>query len=121
MIGDMPLAIAVRKELIVRNLLDPQSELKLIELIFPRHPKAPSLWQHRRWCLNRLEYFIEKCQIPVQIINNELRLCSHLCDIYPKNYYAWCHRLWLARMMPLVQVRFPFRIFVIGKSFDTFI
>jgi protein prenyltransferase alpha subunit repeat containing protein 1 len=102
--GDMPLALSIRKELITVGLNSVSDEMRFIKLIFPRHPKAASLWQHRRWCIqydcaeNPLE--INDCALQI-----ELNLCSYLSDIYPKNYYAWTHRLWLLQFMDQEKVQ----------------
>ena len=98
--GDMPLALAIRKELIITGLIDVTEEKKFTGLIFPRHPKAASLWQHRRWCL-QTDSGTETATLSEDdcVLQIELNLCSYLSDIYPKNYYAWTHRLWLLQFM----------------------
>ena len=97
--GDMPLALAMRKELIDIAMICIEDELKFIQIVFPRHPKSPSLWQHRRWVLIRTDFFIANKCLSKDQIENELKLCSYLADIYPKNYYAWCHRLWVLQYL----------------------
>jgi hypothetical protein len=92
----MPLALGARKDLISAGLHSLKDEVKFIGLIFPRSPKSACLWQHRRWCLLQLhgDAVIDDCSLQL-----ELNLCSYLSDIYPKNYYAWTHRLWLLNYM----------------------
>lgn len=29
-----------------------------------------------------------------------MRVCERVCDIYPKNYMAWTHRLMIMRLLP---------------------
>ena len=103
--GDTPLALGIRKELISSGDITVIDELNFLKLVFPRHPKSPSLWEHRRWCLchKSVQTSVEKCfdECDLQI---ELNLCSYLSDIYPKNYYSWMHRLWLLQFMSEDQV-----------------
>jgi protein prenyltransferase alpha subunit repeat containing protein 1 len=103
--GDMPLALAIRKELITAGLSGVSEEMKFIGLIFPRHPKASSLWQHRRWCL-QTDSVVKTLPDDECALQIELNLCSYLSDIYPKNYYAWTHRLWLLQFMDEEKVSF---------------
>ena len=120
--GDMPLALSLRKELIENGMITLDEELNLMKLIFQLHPKSPSLWQHRRWCIC---YNFDGCTDKVHFEDNqlqiELNLCSYLSDVYPKNYYSWVHRLWLLNYMDASQVNyvnffipyFHFNLFVI--------
>lgn len=101
--GDTPLALGIRKELIACGHIPVNDELNFLKLIFPRHPKSPSLWQHRRWCLcydcRGVIRRFDECELQI-----EVNLCSYLSDIYPKNYYSWVHRLWLLQFMNRDQV-----------------
>ncbi len=89
--GDNPMLFNKRKELIASHHASVSDELYFTSVLFTKHPKSPSGWQHRRWLL----------QQELQSINmtNELTLCSHMAEKYPKNYYAWMHRLWLLNHM----------------------
>lgn len=42
-----------RKKLIDKNIIDPNEELKLLDLIFtfPKHTKYSIIWHHRYFCL----------------------------------------------------------------------
>jgi hypothetical protein len=37
-------------------------------------------------------------------IEHERALCESIADLYPKNYYAWNHRLWLLAFMSMQQL-----------------
>ena len=89
--GDNPMFFNKRKELINDGHTSVEDELYFTSVLFTKHPKSPSGWQHRRWLL----------QQNLRNINttNELALCSHMAEKYPKNYYAWMHRLWLLNHM----------------------
>ncbi len=61
--GDMPSALNARKEVLLTltvhneddkacRLKHVEAELQLIAAIFTLHPKSPSGWHHRRWCLS---------------------------------------------------------------------
>lgn len=97
--GDLPQAFNIRKRLIRQGNLNVVSELLFLKMLFTKHPKSPSSWEHRRWCLS-----IKYDQTPLDLmtpedIDKEQQLCTWMADIYPKNYYAWVHRLWLLQFM----------------------
>ncbi|CEO96783.1 hypothetical protein PBRA_005387 [Plasmodiophora brassicae] len=83
-------AWAQRRRLITRSVVDEADELRLVNLIFSKHPKSGEAWAHRRWLLGRLgpAYF-----------DAELASCDRFCDVYPRNYYAWTHRRWITDQM----------------------
>lgn len=111
--GDMPMAYNLRKQLLVNGqLLDIDNELLFLSFLFSHHPKSPSSWQHRRWCLN-IRNSKNKCNnSEVELkpflsdveMNIELDLCTIMSEKYPKNYYSWLHRLWLLEGMTIVQL-----------------
>jgi len=99
-----------------------ETEVQLLDVLLLKSPKAPSLWQHRKWCLDHLlRLFDRKSHITVGAVsgdgssqhssggyfycnNNaalirEVALCEKLADLHAKNYFAWCHRCWLLRYM----------------------
>ncbi|GBN17251.1 Protein prenyltransferase alpha subunit repeat-containing protein 1 [Araneus ventricosus] len=90
-----------RKEFVCQNLLLPENELKFSELVLSRKPKSSPVYAHRKWVL--LEWFrgkISPCSLQ-QVVDHEFRLCSRVANLYPNNYYAWCHRSWLIKEMCL--------------------
>jgi protein prenyltransferase alpha subunit repeat containing protein 1 len=105
--GDFPPAINARKIMIVHGTLSAEKEVKFLDVIFSKHPKSPSAWHHRRWCLLRLFCHASTNQganegTPYSfssVVDQEVALCERMCDLYPRNYYAWNHRLWLAQQM----------------------
>lgn len=117
--ADFPMAYNVRKEvLLTEDTLERYGqEIQKLHTLFSRHPKSPSAWQHVRWCYlqrQRLRESSQKKQIetiwpPGAIllpseIETEREICRRSADRYPKNYYAWMHRLWLLPSMTLSQV-----------------
>ncbi|XP_055952499.1 protein prenyltransferase alpha subunit repeat-containing protein 1-like [Argiope bruennichi] len=86
-----------RKEFVCQNLLLPENELKFSELVLSRKPKSSPVYAHRKWVL--LEYFqgkVSPCSLQ-QVVDHEFKLCSRVANLYPNNYYAWCHRSWLMK------------------------
>ncbi|GIX95718.1 protein prenyltransferase alpha subunit repeat-containing protein 1-B [Caerostris extrusa] len=83
------------KEYVSQNLLLPENELKFSELVLSRKPKSSPVYAHRKWVLQ--EWIRGKCTPCTlqQVVNHELSLCSRVANLYPNNYYAWCHRSWL--------------------------
>lgn len=91
--ADNPLALNLRKQLIESStFLDAMAELHLLQLLFMVHPKSPSCWEHRRWCLVRAYPVFP---LPTEALETELALTARMADCYPRNYYAWTHRLWM--------------------------
>lgn len=95
--GDNPMAFIARKHLIENHCYSENSEISLLNVVFTKHPKSPSGWQHRRWCISRMF----PNEIPQIMLQTELACCEKFCDLYPKNYYAWIHRLWLLKFMTI--------------------
>jgi hypothetical protein len=129
--GDIPMVFNLRKDLIQYNIIDVNNELLFLKMLFTKHPKSPSGWQHRKWCLmfksspllpslssspplvgtkcsNDKDIIYQKHykyrQLTSEEILVECELCRHMSDIYPKNYYAWCHRLWLLQFMNRIEL-----------------
>lgn len=104
--GDFPVAYEMRKKLIQRGLCNVSIEIPLTSLIFTRHPKCPSGWQHRRWCIAHRKSEGLLNGLSCSEIESERELCKDMAEKHPKNYYAWVHRLWLIQFMQPVQVTF---------------
>lgn len=105
--GDHPSAYDMRKRMICMWQLPVQKELSFTSLLFTRHPKCPSGWQHRRWCLSRNSYLRnETVQLLPAAVETERELCRSMAEAHPKNYYAWVHRLWLLPFLSKYQVNF---------------
>lgn len=99
-------AFNARKHLIRMHLIDPLAELRFIaSLLSSQHcAKHAELWHHRRWLLGavhdlsptdapgmnpspRLQFMSREA------LRQELELISRACELYPRNYFAWTHRL----------------------------
>ena len=101
--GDFPPALNARKVMIEMDILHAQSEIKFLNVVFSKHPKSPSAWHHRRWCLLRLFEEDDNGYNFSTVVDEEVALCVKMCDIYPRNYYAWNHRQWLVHQMETTQ------------------
>lgn len=103
--GDHPIAYDLRKTLIKDGYYTIQKELAFTALLFTRHPKCPSGWQHRRWCLSlksRVRH--DPVRLLAAEVETERELCRAMAEAHPKNYYAWVHRLWLIQYFSKFQV-----------------
>ena len=96
------------KKLIERGLCNVSMEIPLTALIFTRHPKCPSGWQHRRWCIAQRKHDGLTRGLSCSEIESERELCKEMAEKHPKNYYAWVHRLWLLPFMLPNQVSLYF-------------
>lgn len=92
------------------------AEQRLVELLLevPQHAKAWTLWHHLRWILSTL-YPVDPSSVssptfagagvpspsgapallPPLVAEAQFALALRCATIYPRNYYAWRHRLWL--------------------------
>ncbi len=104
--GDIPVAYHLRKQGIMKSKNLITKELSFLSAIFTKHPKCPSGWDHRRWCLKQHMDRHERTSLLASEIETEKELCRVLAEKYPRNYYAWMHRLWLVKFMVDIQVRF---------------
>jgi hypothetical protein len=126
--GDIPIVHNFRKELLEAGALDFEAELLFLSMLFTRHPKSPSAWEHRRWCLRRMNInhaHIKEGEnnrnsaypyprsswaadapplLSAGSVAAEAELCRLSAEAYPRNYYAWMHRLWLLPHMSDEQV-----------------
>jgi hypothetical protein len=100
--GNFPLAFSLRKTLLTHRVISFVDELRFLNLLFTKHPKCPASWEHRRWCLvQQSKGLSSESVLPVETLKLELELCTAMAESYPKNYYAWVHRLWLLGHMSI--------------------
>lgn len=88
------------------------AELGYITMLFTQHSKAPNAWGHRRWvCRQMLALFSlenrngalredwHPSESIIQWATLEIAVCSVIAETYPKNYYAWTHRIFVIRTL----------------------
>ncbi|XP_030049712.1 protein prenyltransferase alpha subunit repeat-containing protein 1 [Microcaecilia unicolor] len=115
---DFTTAWNARKELIQAGTLNPVKDLHLGKLTLTKFPKSPETWIHRRWVLQRLaqEHSVptvpnKSCSGPIpsqgllNIVQEELQVCSDAADRYPSNYNAWSHRIWVLQHLGKLDVK----------------
>lgn len=116
--GDLAFAYNIRKTWLRSDLSNLSKELLLLRAIFSKHPKSPAGWDHRRWCYRQRHLQLMSLQDtpfhnPTEIllspteIETEKEVCRIMGERYPRNYYAWMHRLWLLPQMTIYQVSRP--------------
>ncbi len=99
-------------------------EIGYLNMLYTQHSKAPNAWAHRRWiCRQCLEILIDalreddtkglntaagklsKSEPFLELDNlvdwakREIALCTVIAEKYPKNYYAWTHRIFITRSL----------------------
>ncbi|KAG8221305.1 hypothetical protein J3R82DRAFT_1472 [Butyriboletus roseoflavus] len=108
-------ALNSRKHLVQMHLIDPHAELRFIaSLLSSQHcAKHAELWYHRRWLLSATcdTQFSDgtagvdsHCHLRFAsqaALQQELDLVSRACELYPRNYFAWTHRLMCMRNLLL--------------------
>ncbi|KAG6335486.1 hypothetical protein ID866_3593 [Astraeus odoratus] len=95
-------ALNARKRLVLEGAINPHDELRLTaSLLSSQHcVKHSELWYHRRWLLSFLSEPVDVdtsrdtyfCMPPADL-RREVALASRACELYPRNYFAWMHRL----------------------------
>jgi Protein prenyltransferase alpha subunit repeat len=79
-------------------------ELQFLNLLMTRHTKAPTSWFHRKFVFSQLLLLHQQChgkeeeeeesdRMLMNLAKNEMALCTSVAERYPKNYYAWTHRI----------------------------
>ncbi|KAF5024974.1 hypothetical protein F66182_2925 [Fusarium sp. NRRL 66182] len=58
-----------------------------------RHTKSPTLWNHRRWLMDR--FCLHDMDIPAE--DDIARIIMISGERHPRNYYAWCHARYLTK------------------------
>jgi hypothetical protein len=114
--GDLNVFYNIRKQMILNDVSKLSNEFLFTALVFSKHPKSPSGWEHRRWCYKTRSTIRHRSsgtstvllQLSLPEVFTELELCRNMADKYPKNYYAWMHRLWAMQFLNFTQVKFFF-------------
>ncbi|KAF9243132.1 hypothetical protein BU15DRAFT_43244, partial [Melanogaster broomeanus] len=122
-------ALNARKELIRKQLINTEAELCFIaSLLSSRHcAKHAELWYHRQWLLSGTydthEEQFSTCLPPgagvshrllitsQEGLRQELSLSSRACELYPRNCFAWTHRLLCMRSLLSDHLTNPSEIF----------
>jgi protein prenyltransferase alpha subunit repeat containing protein 1 len=98
-------ALNTRKHLVRMHQIDPHAELRfLASLLSSQHCKHAELWYHRRWLLSAaydprfsdaasVDSYCRLQFVSQESLQRELELVSRACELYPRNYFAWTHRL----------------------------
>lgn len=99
-------ALNARKHLVRMHLIDPYAELRFMaSLLSSQHcTKHAELWYHRRWLLSAaydphlpdtmgMDSYSRLQFASQEALQQELKLVSRACELYPRNYFAWTHRL----------------------------
>ncbi|KAH7883194.1 hypothetical protein F5I97DRAFT_196669 [Phlebopus sp. FC_14] len=116
-------ALNTRKQLVREEKIDPCRELQFIASLLPSHhcAKHAELWYHRRWLLSIAHTPRQVAiQSNTEIVSSdtlldiapdslrpELDLTARACELYPRNYFAWTHRLICTRSLLRIATTFP--------------
>lgn len=82
-------------------------ELDLLNLIVTRSSKAPTSWAHRKWISEKfirirddgVRTHPENWEKVLMWAKTEIGTCISVAEKFPKNYYAWTHRLYVVRTL----------------------
>jgi hypothetical protein len=96
-----------RKQVIIAGHQSCGAELRQLNLMFTKHPKAGEAWAHRRWILARMQPDLLSASALIScssstaerdaLLAGEFAVCERVAEIYPKNYFAWAHRQWIVQ------------------------
>jgi hypothetical protein len=104
--GDLNVIYNLRKQLILDRPELLSQEIPFTTIVFSKHSKSPSGWEHRRFCYQTRSKLKNNPQLQLSMMEivTEQELCRKMAENYPKNYYAWMHRLWLLQFLQPTQV-----------------
>lgn len=74
-------------------------ELKYLDLLMTKHTKAPTSWFHRKYVFQQIANRTSSLEKLIDFARKEIKLCIRVADRYPKNYYAWTHRIYVLRSL----------------------
>lgn len=85
-------ALNTRKLLVSARVWGVRDELAFTRALLSVQQTAKSsiLWHHRRWLL---ELHPEMGWPSPTSVRNELEIAAQACEVYPRNYYAWLHKM----------------------------
>lgn len=84
----------IRKNLLLKDRLETLSELNFITFLLSKFGKSEETWEHRRWVI--VEHLKKSNSSDIKdIVNNEIKVCIRSAELFPRNIYAWKHRLWV--------------------------
>ena len=101
-------ALNSRKRLVRNHAVDPRWELNFsASLLSCREcAKESILWHHRRWLLGVIHAVSPTAgadsipeTVPPDALEAELVCASAACHVYPRNYHAWAHRGFCAKVL----------------------
>lgn len=75
-----------------------EDEMQFLDTLTSLHPKREGLWIQRYWILRREVDHIDDEDIFRRILSRETQICTRAASLYRRNYYAWTHRLRVAKM-----------------------
>lgn len=85
----------MRRELLIGNYLNINTELKISKLILTHKSKSMETFSYRKWCLSRmLNTEIHNKNWVDNILTEELKVCDMSAQKNQNNYHSWCHRIW---------------------------
>uniref|UniRef100_A0A7S2SV50 Protein prenyltransferase alpha subunit repeat-containing protein 1 n=1 Tax=Rhizochromulina marina TaxID=1034831 RepID=A0A7S2SV50_9STRA len=96
--GDHYVAWHRRKLLVMQRAVDLEQELRLTAVVFSLRPKAGNAWSHRRFVAAEVAATATPGDLST-LWREELQVCAVLAHRSARNYYAWTHRLWVARRL----------------------
>ena len=76
-----------------------EKELQFLNLLMTKHTKAPTSWFHRKYVFQKIVCGTESVNDLMTLTRKEIKLCIHVADRYPKNYYAWTHRIYVLQTL----------------------
>jgi len=91
-----------RKLLVIQGIIDIKDELSFSYLLLVKKPKSCDIFCHRRYLITRLFQTPSQSIDLIQVVKNELKLCSVTADKYARNYYSWSHRYWVVTFLTSV-------------------
>lgn len=86
----------MKRVLIETDITTLENELQFNKIVLTYKSKSNEAFSYRRWLLKKMlaKISLNKLQLPVNILPNELAVVHIASEKSQNNYYSWNHRIW---------------------------
>lgn len=87
-----------RKALNAPDTYSIEFELHFTAVVLAKHAKVSDAWFHRKWCLEQKPVMVAESKPGCHNIRREWTLIAQCSELHHRNYAAWQHFVWLAKV-----------------------
>ena len=60
---------------------------------------SPTSWFHRKYVYQKISSLLPSLDDLISLVKKEIQICTRVEEQYPKNYYAWTHRMYVLQSL----------------------